>query len=131
MHPYRKLVESRLEQAARCLKSAETLLEDGDFKGAANRAYYCVFHAMRSLLALENMDFKKHSAIMSYFRQKYIKAGELEGRLSEILTDLVQARTESDYEDYFEITRGEAQEQIDNAEFFYEKIRAYVSPLMG
>jgi len=28
------------------------------------------------------MDFKKHSAIMSYFRQKYIKAGELEGSLS-------------------------------------------------
>jgi uncharacterized protein (UPF0332 family) len=49
----------RLEQAERCLKSAKTLLLDLDYKGAANRAYYCVFHAIRSILALESIDFKK------------------------------------------------------------------------
>jgi len=51
-----ELSKYRLEQAERCLKSSKTLLSDEDYKGAVNRSYYCVFHSMRSVLALEGVD---------------------------------------------------------------------------
>lgn len=56
----------RLEKAQQCCDSAKILYEAGDYKGAANRNYYCVFHAIRSVLALEGVDFKKHTAVLAY-----------------------------------------------------------------
>ncbi len=65
----------RLEQAKRCIKSAKILAADEDYKGAANRSYYAIFHCMKSVLALEGMDFSKHSGVSAYFRKQYIKTG--------------------------------------------------------
>lgn len=126
MEPNRELSEYRLEQAERCLKSANTLLMDGDYKGAANRSYYCVFHCMRSILALENIDYKKHSALIAHFRREYIKTGIFEVRLSDILATLFRVRTESDYDDYYIIEKDEVNDQIENAKYFFEKVRLFL-----
>lgn len=45
----------------------------GELKTANNRAYYSIFHAMRAILALDEVDFKKHSGVIAYFRENYIK----------------------------------------------------------
>ena len=100
-----ELSKYRLEQAERCLQSAKTLLSDEDYKGAANRSYYCVFHCMRSVMALESVDFKSHSAVISYFRKEYIKTNKLDVLLSDMLTDLFQIRTESDYDDFYILSK--------------------------
>ncbi|MCL2169281.1 MAG: HEPN domain-containing protein [Defluviitaleaceae bacterium] len=44
----------RYEQAEQCLRSAKALIDISDYKGAANRSYYAIFHAMRSVLALRH-----------------------------------------------------------------------------
>ncbi|MBE5040133.1 HEPN domain-containing protein [Ructibacterium gallinarum] len=61
-----------LEQAEQHLKSAKIF----DCKGDANRFYDCVFHCMRSILALEELNFNKHSGLLTYFRKEYIKTGK-------------------------------------------------------
>jgi len=71
------LAKYRLEHASQCLKAANTLLEIEDFKGAANRSYYAIFHAMRAIFALDGLDFKKHSGLISEFRKRYVKSGLL------------------------------------------------------
>ena len=43
----------RLEKARKCLSSAKVLVRSEDYCSAANRSYYCIFHCIRSLLALE------------------------------------------------------------------------------
>ena len=63
------LSKARLEQAGDCLRAAKTLLGIEDFKGAANRSYYAVFHAMRAVLALDGIDRKHHSGIITEFRR--------------------------------------------------------------
>ncbi len=68
----KKLSKYRMEQARQCITSAKALVEIDDYKGAANRSYYAVFHAMRSALALEGKDFSKHSGVSAYFRKEYI-----------------------------------------------------------
>ena len=72
-----ELSQYRYEQAKQCIKSANVLVAAEDYKGAANRSYYAIFHAMRSVLALENKDFPKHSGVSAYFRKEYIKTGIL------------------------------------------------------
>ena len=126
METERDLSNHRVAQAEQCLKDAKSLFDSGSNKGAANRAYYCVFHSMRSLLALERVDFKSHKGVMSYFREKYIKTDIFNTLLSKILTDLFQMRIESDYDDYYDIEREEAERQINNAELFYERIKEYL-----
>ncbi len=70
------LSRHRMEQAEQCIHSANVLVASNDYKGAANRSYYAIFHAMRSVLALEQKDFAKHSGVSAYFRQQYIKTGQ-------------------------------------------------------
>ena len=83
METEKDLSKHRLAQAEQCLKDVKNLLENGGYKSAANRAYYCAFHSMRSLLALDKVDYKSHKAVISDFRQKYIKTKILETSLSD------------------------------------------------
>ena len=53
------LSKARISHSKDCLKEAEILLSAGEYKGAANRAYYAVFHAMRAVLILDEFDSKK------------------------------------------------------------------------
>ena len=120
------LSKVRLEHAAECLSSAKALLNVNDFKGAANRAYYSVFHAMRAVLALDGIDRKHHSGIITEFRKLYIKAGIFDAKLSEIIQTQSEYRTSSDYDDFFIISKSEVVEQVESAEEFLSKATAYL-----
>ena len=122
----RDLSKVRLEHAAECLSSAKALLNVNDFKGAANRAYYSVFHAMRAVLALDGIDRKHHSGIITEFRKLYIKTEIFDTRLSEIIQTQSEYRTSSDYDDFFIISKFEVVEQVESAEEFLAKVTAYL-----
>ncbi len=122
----RDLSQYRMDQAKRCIRSAKVLAEDEDYKGAANRSYYAIFHCMRSVLALESKDFSKHSGISAYFRKEYIKTGIFDIELSDIIKETFDIRSDSDYDDYYLISKEEVLEQIENAEIFYQKVHKYL-----
>jgi len=63
------LSKYRLEQSEEFLNSAIKNLAMDELKTANNRAYYSIFHAMRAVLALDEVDFKKHSGVIAYFRE--------------------------------------------------------------
>lgn len=90
----------RISQAEQCTKSANILKDFGDYKGAANRSYYAIFHAMRSVLALDEIDFSKHSGVSAYFRKNYIKTGVFDVGMSDIIRLAFDVRSDSDYDDY-------------------------------
>jgi len=112
------LSQVRLSHAEQCLASAKTLQSAGDYKGASNRAYYAVFHAMRAVLSLDGVDMKHHSGIISEFRKRYIKTGLFDAQLSEIIQMQSEARSSSDYDDFFVISKEEVIRQISGAEIF-------------
>ncbi|MCI8916070.1 MAG: HEPN domain-containing protein [Oscillospiraceae bacterium] len=43
-----------------------------DYASANNRAYYAIFHAMGAVLALDEEDYKKHSAVIARFPLDHI-----------------------------------------------------------
>lgn len=75
---------------------------------------YAIFHAMRSVLALEQIDFSKHSGVSAYFRKEYIKTGIFDIELSDIIKEDFDVRSDSDYDDYFVISKEEVKQQIEN-----------------
>ena len=125
------LCHYRLEKAKKCLTSAKVLMQSGDYCSAANRSYYSIFHSIRGLLALEGVDFSKHSGVMAYFQRNYVKPGIFAKEYSKILTEAFEVRSESDYDDYFVISKEEVEEQIQNAEFFLNGIIKYVEKQAG
>jgi uncharacterized protein (UPF0332 family) len=124
-------VRLSMEHAERCLSSARALLEIGDYDGAVNRSYYCVFHSVRALFAIDSIEFKKHSSLIGYFREKYIKTGIFEKRLSGIIGDLFEERNDCDYDCYFVINEETVKIRIRDAEYFYGKIHEYLDKLNG
>ncbi len=117
----------RLEKARKCQESARLLVQSGDYCSAANRSYYCIFHCIRSLLALEGVDFSKHAGVMAYFQRNYVKTGTFGKEYSRILTEAFEVRSESDYDDYYMISKEEVEEQIQNAHTFLNGVMQYVN----
>jgi uncharacterized protein (UPF0332 family) len=108
------------------LPFTKILAVDEDYKGAANRSYYAIFHCMKSVLALEGMDFSKHSGVSAYFRKQYIKTGIFSVELSDIIGEAFDIRNDSDYDDYYILSKEDVNEQIENAEKFYHTIKQYI-----
>lgn len=108
----RQLSAVRYEHASECLSAAKNLLKSGNYKSAANRAYYAVFHAMRAVLAYDEIDMKKHSGLIAEFRRLYIKTGVFNNQMSKIISELFDIRTESDYDDFFIISKEDVLVQI-------------------
>jgi len=123
------LAKHRLEQAKECLQSAKSEIDAGFYKTAANRSYYCIFHAMRSVMALERYDAKKHSSIISVFRQKYIKTGIFPDRFSDYIRDAFDVRSKSDYEDFFVIPKNDVAIQVENAGVFLKSVEGYINSI--
>lgn len=122
----KSLSQVRYEHAEECLDAAKNLLSSDNYKSAANRSYYAIFHAMRAVLAFDGIDMKHHSGIISEFRRLYIKTGVFETKLSEIISVLFDIRTDSDYDDFFVLSKEEVIEQIQNAEYFLAAIFQYL-----
>ena len=120
------LAKYRLDRAKETYSTAYENLESSKYLDANNRAYYSIFHSMRAILAMDGVDFKKHSGVTSYFREKYIKAGVFDSIYSDIITKASLIRSKSDYEDFYVATKAEAQEQADNAKMFYEAVEKYL-----
>lgn len=120
------LSEARFEHATECLDAAKSLLVSSNYKSAANRSYYAVFHAMRAVLAYDGIDMKHHSGIISEFRRLYIKTEIFDTKLSQIISVLFNIRTDSDYDDFFVISKLEVEEQIVNAEYFLKEIEQFL-----
>ena len=125
------LAQYRLEKAKETYQTAMDNLAGSKYLDANNRAYYSIFHSIRAVLALDGVDFKRHSGVISYFREKYIKTGLFSVEYSDIIGKASIIRGKSDYEDFYITTREEAQEQIDNAKLFYDVVSDYISSAMA
>lgn len=82
---------------------------------------------MRAVLAFDEIDMKHHSGIISEFRRRYINTGIFETRMSEIISVLFDVRTDSDYDDFFVISKADTAAQIENAAYFVDRVAAYLS----
>ena len=117
----------QLDRAKTILNEIPVLLANNAFETAVNRAYYAAFHALKALEALHSYESRKHSGVISYFRQTYIKTGILDEKLSDIIGMLQESREDSDYNIMIHFTAEDAEEQYQNAKLFVDAIEQYLN----
>ena len=122
----RDLVLYRLEVAKSDIKSAKILLDAGEYRGANNRAYYGIYHAISAIHALDGNAYKRHKDALANFNKNYIKTEIFPRTLGRKIAEAEEIRHASDYDDFYIATREEAEEQIDTAVELVEKIEEYV-----
>lgn len=116
----------RLEKADENLTAARSLISSGSYRIAATRTYYAIFHAMRSVLALDGIDRKHHSAVIAEFRRLYIRTGLISKKQSETISKLSELRSDSDYDDFFVVSEEEALDALGEADTFVSEIKNYL-----
>ena len=117
----------RLEKAHDMLKAARRDMDNQDYASANNRAYYCIFHAMRAVLALDQKDFKKHSAVIAQFMQSYLKTDILPRKHGALITNASLIRNRSDYEDFYVCSIEDTEKLLSGAEEFLSDVEAYLN----
>ena len=117
----------RLEKSSEMLAGAKREYDAGDYASANNRAYYCIFHAMRAVLALDGQDFKKHSAVIAAFSMKYLKTELLPKEFGKLISNASLIRNRSDYEDFYICSIEDTNRLISGAEEFYNAVRNYLA----
>ena len=120
------LTKYRLERATEFLSASKIMLENNCYKDSINRSYYAIFTTIRALLAENEIDFKKHSAVISYFRQHYIKTKIFDVKFSQYVGDAFEIRNNCDYEDFYIASREDAETQYNNAVEFYDAVKNFL-----
>ncbi|MEI6287950.1 MAG: HEPN domain-containing protein [Bacillota bacterium] len=123
------LAAYRISKARECYSDAQAALMEQRYSTAANRSYYAIFHAVRALLAFGKFDSKRHSTIIGYFHREYIATGKIPREYHLILTEAFHMRMETDYNDFFVISREETDEQVSKALVFIEYIEVVIAGL--
>ena len=121
-----ELSKYRLSQARDCLFAAKSNMDLELYKDALNRSYYCIFHGIRAVLALDLYDSKKHSGVISEFHKRYIKSGIFPKDFSDIIRDSFQIRNSSDYEDFYVALKEDVVQQIKNANAFLLAVTEHI-----
>lgn len=120
------LCKYRISQSKDSLEVAEMALERGLFKDSINRSYYAAFYAVKAVLALEVVDFKRHKDVMAYFNKTYVATERFPRELGRKLGKLQQLREKSDYDDFYLVSREVAEIQVKSAKMVMEEIIKFI-----
>lgn len=60
----------RINNADETLDTAKLCIEHKRYKDAVDRCYYAAFYAVKAVLALEEIDVKRHKDAVAYFNQR-------------------------------------------------------------
>ncbi len=115
-----------MEHAKEMLEVAEQVLRSEHYSSACNRAYYAVFYAASAVLYSKGKAFGKHSAVLAFFRQAFIKTGEFDRKFSDDYEFIMASRQTADYELYDHLEKEQAVEVITKAQGFVEEVEKWL-----
>lgn len=122
----KELAKYRFEKAKEDLEAARINHDHSMYKTSSNRSYYAIFHAMRAITILEGFDSSKHSGIIAFFNQTYIKTEIFDKRISKAIAGASKLREKSDYVDFYIASKQDSQEQLDKAKDFLKVMEEYL-----
>lgn len=119
------LVLYRIQTAKSDLKSARILLAADEYKGANNRAYYAIFHAVNAIHALDGKAYKRHKDAMANFNKDYVKTEIFPRVIGRKIGEAEEIRHASDYDDFYIASREESERQVAVADEFIQLAEKY------
>ena len=125
-HRQEELSRYRIQEAKNSLKVAEHCLKEDLYKDSINRSYYAAFYAIKAVLALGTIDFKRHKDVVAYFNKEYVATNVFPRELGKRLGMLKQLREKSDYDDFYIASRDQEEGQYHTAKYTIEKVEEYL-----
>ena len=119
----------RLENAKETLGVAKLCYDYGHYKDTVNRCYYAAFYAVKAVLALAKIDFKRHKDVVAYFNKNYVAKNIFSRDLGKQLGRLKRKREDNDYDDFVLTTKEEAFEQYEAAQYIVSSIEEYLKQI--
>ena len=101
-------------------------LASSHYSSACNRAYYAIFYAASALLFTKGFSYSKHSAVISAFRQHFIKTGEFDAKWSKAYEFIMSSRQLGDYDFSVEIEADRAINSVSEATAFVEEVERWL-----
>lgn len=77
----------RYNDAMETLETAKLCFDNKRYKDTLNRCYYAAFYAIKTVLALESVDFRRHKDVVAYFNQHYVATEIFRENWGESLAD--------------------------------------------
>jgi uncharacterized protein (UPF0332 family) len=122
-----ELSKHRLATAKDTFSIAQVCFENEGYRDAVNRSYYATFYALRAVLALEGVDFKRHKDVVAYFNQHYVATEKFNRNLGRRIGRLKTMREDCDYDDFFVVKLDDVIAQIETARMVLEAVEAYMA----
>ena len=118
----------RLNKAKETLETAKMIFKEGkDLTSANNRAYYAIFYAIRAVLAIKEIDFKKHKDVIAYFNKEYVNKEIFPKKIGKKIAQAQRVRDDSDYDDNYEPSIEKTEQQIQTAEELIVLVEDYIN----
>ena len=122
----RDLSGYRLSLAQETLANAKLCLDNKFYRDCINRSYYAAFYAVKAVLAIESIDFKRHKDAVGYFNKNYVATDIFSREVGKRLGRLKMIREESDYSDFFIASQEDAVKQYETAEMIIAEVKNYL-----
>ena len=127
----KEIINLYLRSAKHELEGAQHNLDGGYFGIAVSRAYYAFLYASSALLLTEDIIRSKHSAVLSAFRENFVKPGKIEKRYSDAFGEAFEVRQISDYDLAASIEIEQASKILSYAKAFVKRIIDYLEESGG
>jgi len=85
-------------KAEKYLKTAEIVINYGDYDTAISRIYYSMFYMVKSLLITKNVSTKTHSGTLNKFSETFIKTKIFSEEIGKSFTTAYEKRLQGDYD---------------------------------
>ena len=120
------MAKYRIDMAKEDLQSALVLQEAKQFRGANNRAYYAIYHAISAVHAWNGVAYKRHKDAISNFNKEYVKNEVFPKSMGRRIAEAEEIRHASDYDDFYIATKSEVAEQIETAKELISMVEEYM-----
>lgn len=116
------LIKYRTERAKESIEEARIAIESEKYFNAENRIYYSIYYIVSALALKNNFSTSKHSQLLGWFNQFYIKTKILSPELGKIYYNAFEKGQKGDYEDLKYFTNEEVKEDFKKMLDFVESI---------
>lgn len=122
---HQDLIEHRFRIAQEDLDTAYLLLNAEQYRGANNRAYYSIYHAIDAILSIDKIAFKRHKDTLAYFNKHYIATGVFSRDMGKRIVKAEEIRHASDYDTFYVASKDITRQQIETAEQLLKSAQEY------
>lgn len=75
---------------------------------------------------MKQVDFSKHAGVIAYFQKEYIKTEIFDKKYSKYLQQAFQIRNSCDYDDFYIVSKQDAEEQYERAAEIITVVERYM-----